>query len=117
MHFKTWWPGEYEPGETYHGWDACWVYTNALGCIMNPGVESSRALLEVRLEGGLISCVGGGVTGKGMTVVTAEWTGIYVREDGIQLWVRNGQLHREEGPAAVWPNGTQRWFLNGVRVN
>jgi len=112
MLFKACPEGNYQPGTTYHKRRKEGVYANALGCI-ECGLP---ALVEVRLEG---------VTQEKMTVVrvlTAEerraaWTGVYVREDGIQLWFRNGQLHREEGPAAVWPNGTRRWFLNGVRVN
>lgn len=26
----------------------------------------------------------------------------------------NGELHREDGPAIIWPNGSEFWFLNGV---
>ena len=36
--------------------------------------------------------------------------------DGTQAWYRNGQLHREDGPAIIWPNGTQEWWRNGVRM-
>lgn len=32
------------------------------------------------------------------------------------LHVRNGQLHDETGPAAVWPEGPSLWFLDGVAV-
>lgn len=31
-------------------------------------------------------------------------------------WVirnRDGQLHREDGPAVIYPNGTQHWFHDG----
>lgn len=28
---------------------------------------------------------------------------------------RVGPLHREDGPAIEWDNGTKSWFLNGVR--
>ena len=24
-----------------------------------------------------------------------------------------GQLHRTDGPALIWPNGTQRWYIHG----
>lgn len=26
----------------------------------------------------------------------------------------NGDLHRVDGPAIQWPNGTKEWFLNGL---
>jgi len=32
-----------------------------------------------------------------------------------QVWYLNGKLHREDGPAAIDPNGTKRWYLNGKR--
>ena len=35
-------------------------------------------------------------------------------EDGTQVWRQNGQLHREDGPARIWPNGDQEWRLNGL---
>ena len=32
-----------------------------------------------------------------------------------KYWVNsNGDLHRLDGPAAEWANGTKEWFLNGV---
>jgi len=27
----------------------------------------------------------------------------------------NGRIHREGGPAVVWDNGSEEWWLNGVR--
>ena len=35
--------------------------------------------------------------------------------DGRQYWYINGKLHREDGPAAIYPNGTQYWYINGKR--
>ena len=32
--------------------------------------------------------------------------------DGSKLWYRNGQLHREDGPAAEWANGYKEWYRN-----
>ena len=37
-----------------------------------------------------------------------------VYPDGTQYWYRNGQLHRDNGPAEVYPNGTQFWYRNGI---
>ncbi len=37
-----------------------------------------------------------------------------IDSDGTKHW-RNakGQLHREDGPAAEYPNGTKVWYRNG----
>ena len=33
----------------------------------------------------------------------------------IQIWKKNGKLHREDGPAITDSNGTKFWYLNGER--
>lgn len=33
--------------------------------------------------------------------------------DGTQLWQRHGELHREDGPAAIWPDTGQAWYREG----
>ena len=43
-----------------------------------------------------------------------------IDKDGTKLWYLNGQLHREDGPAVEYPDGTKYcWFLNGLfhRIN
>jgi hypothetical protein len=35
--------------------------------------------------------------------------------DGTQAWWLNDQRHRTDGPALIWPDGTQAWYLNGQR--
>ena len=35
--------------------------------------------------------------------------------DGSQYWYKNGYLHREDGPAEIYPDGTQEWYINGER--
>lgn len=37
----------------------------------------------------------------------------YVR-NGTVSYYKHGVLHREEGPAVTYPDGTQRWFIDGV---
>jgi hypothetical protein len=37
-----------------------------------------------------------------------EWS------DGSKEWYINGKLHREDGPAATFPEGNVMWFLNGI---
>jgi len=117
MLFKGCAEGEYEPGRTYHDRNACHVFANALYCACMSAAET--VLAEVRIEG-VIAPSFGAITGKEMTVVRkltpeercAAWTGVLVRKDGAQLWYRNGQLHREDGPAAV--SGVYRaWHRNG----
>ena len=36
-----------------------------------------------------------------------------VWRDGSLEWYHNGLQHREDGPAAVWSDGTRLWYLNG----
>ena len=39
-----------------------------------------------------------------------------VHEDGTQEWLLpNGRLHRTDGPARIYPSGTQSWWQNGRR--
>ena len=39
--------------------------------------------------------------------------------DGAKIWYLrlNGQLHREDGPAVEYPDGTIVWWLNGNRLS
>lgn len=36
--------------------------------------------------------------------------------DGTQKWYQDGKLHRDDGPAVIYPDGTQYWYQNGVEV-
>ena len=38
--------------------------------------------------------------------------GSQLLSDGSQQWRYNGELHREDGPAVIWPDGTQVWWQN-----
>ena len=33
--------------------------------------------------------------------------------DGTKYWYRNGKLHREDGPAIIHDTGTRKWLVNG----
>ena len=33
--------------------------------------------------------------------------------DGTKFWYRNGKLHREDGPAVEWASGAKSWYRNG----
>jgi hypothetical protein len=37
-----------------------------------------------------------------------------IMPDGTKLWLLNGKLHRENGPAVEHPWGTKCWFQNGL---
>jgi len=43
------------------------------------------------------------------------WPKKYKYSNGTQFWYFEGDLHREEGPAIIWPDGKKEWFLDGVR--
>jgi len=36
-------------------------------------------------------------------------------DDGSEEWYVNGKLHRTDGPAAEWADGTKVWYENGKR--
>ncbi len=36
--------------------------------------------------------------------------------DGVRAWFRNGNLHREDGPAIQVPDGKGHWYRNGEPV-
>ncbi len=39
--------------------------------------------------------------------------GLHTGSDGTQVWYKEWELHREDGPAIIYPNGTQFWFKEG----
>ena len=45
--------------------------------------------------------------------VLAMNTGITMSVDGNKYWYRNGEYHREDGPAIEWANGDKSWYRNG----
>ena len=36
--------------------------------------------------------------------------------NGTKLWFLNGKYHREDGPAIEYTNGTKAWYLNGKQM-
>ncbi len=36
-----------------------------------------------------------------------------VDDDGNKYWLFNNKLHREDGPAVEYADGTKQWYLNG----
>lgn len=41
--------------------------------------------------------------------------GMHVMSGGVRIWTRDGEKHREKGPAEVRPNGYKAWFKKGIR--
>ena len=37
-----------------------------------------------------------------------------VTTDGTQLWYKNGEYHRDNGPSVIYNNGIQFWYKNGT---
>ena len=35
---------------------------------------------------------------------------------GAKDWYYNGKTHREDGPAVEMKNGIKRWYVNGVEI-
>lgn len=33
--------------------------------------------------------------------------------DGSRVWYLYGNIHRETGPAVEWSNGTRMWYVDG----
>ncbi len=39
---------------------------------------------------------------------------IIICSTGTKVWTKNGQMHRENGPAVEYNNGDCEWFINGI---
>jgi hypothetical protein len=42
-------------------------------------------------------------------------TKLVISIDQTKRWYKNDQLHREDGPAVEYPNGSKCWYKNGKR--
>ena len=38
-----------------------------------------------------------------------------IHNEMSSAWYLNGNLHREDGPAIIWADGTKIWYKNGLR--
>ena len=36
--------------------------------------------------------------------------------NGTEFWYKNNKLHRTDGPAVTYKDGEELWFINGKRV-
>ena len=39
--------------------------------------------------------------------------GLFIDKYGDKYWYKDDRLHREDGPAVEWTNGTKFWYFNG----
>jgi len=46
-----------------------------------------------------------------------KYTGHIKFANGTQKWFKNGQWHREDGPAEIWVTGERFWWLNGLQYS
>ena len=40
----------------------------------------------------------------------------YIYPDGRQEWYLNSKIHRLDGPAVIFPNGSQKWYINDIDI-
>ncbi len=50
---------------------------------------------------------------KYLNKIPANYTGIFEWTNGTKNWFKNGELHREDGPARIYPDKDKEWHLNG----
>ena len=58
---------------------------------------------------------------KEMLMARREWfkisSGFKTYNDGTKEYLnKDGELHREDGPAAEWASGERLWFLNNTKM-
>ncbi len=46
-------------------------------------------------------------------VIEAKETIVLKYKSGNKEWYKNGELHRENGPAIEWSGGNKDWYVNG----
>lgn len=47
------------------------------------------------------------------SLLPLNFTGIAILPEGTKVWIENGQVHREDGPAIEYYTGDKGWYLNG----
>ena len=48
--------------------------------------------------------------------VPSDYTGIVEIENQETAWLKDGFEHREDGPAIIYHNGPQQWWLDGKYI-
>jgi len=52
-----------------------------------------------------------------MSAEENKYTGSFITGGGIKVWLVNGERHREDGPAILFPDGDEWWYLHGRMIN
>jgi hypothetical protein len=56
------------------------------------------------------------INDKGYTMTEGDVQPIMkISENGNTFWMLHGNLHREDGPARVWPTGCKEWWQDNKR--
>jgi len=53
----------------------------------------------------------------GCTIIHRENGAAVDRFDGYKEYFQNGKLHRLDGPARIWPDGTEQYWIDGVQYS
>ena len=43
--------------------------------------------------------------------------GLYATKYGARYWYKNGNLHRDDGPAVEWVDGGLWWYYNDMKYS
>ncbi len=47
--------------------------------------------------------------------IPEDFTGMAIYSDGTKVWLKDGEKHRENGPAVELVSGKNYWYLNGYQ--
>ena len=40
--------------------------------------------------------------------------GLRINKYGTKIWYKDGLVHREDGPAIIWPDGSNFWYKDDI---
>ena len=49
-------------------------------------------------------------------VKTEDWYR-YKKQSGYESWWNGTKRHRLDGPALIWSNGNEEWWIDGKQIN
>ncbi len=53
---------------------------------------------------------------KNWAEIPENYTGIIEQENEYKVWLKDGEWHREDGPAIVYNDGEKEWWLDGICI-
>lgn len=75
-------------------------------------LEFYQLLLKVKLPKNILESIKYILKYYGITDL-GNGQAFEVKIDGEKQWYQNGELHREDGPAVIFPDGSKYWYQNG----